>query len=287
MRNVALFLTGLTAVALGVFIAWRGGDWVYRQAVTENPKFNLEYLEIQTDGVISREQLRHWAGVKVGDNLFAVDLARVQRDLELVPAIQAAIVERVLPRTLRIRVVEREPIAQVVFVRPHEDGPAARGVYLLDVQGYAMFPLGAHQRAVPARTNEVLPTLTGMRMHDLCPGRRVELPQVQAALRLLDALPRSPMATLADLRQIDVGQPNLLLALTGQGSEITFGLNHPETQLRRWRAIADFGHRAGRQVASLDLSVSNNVPARWTEAGLTPPPAPPAPPPSPYRRRHV
>ena len=56
----------------------------------------------------SADQLRRWAGVKPGENLFALDLARVKRDLEMVPLIDSVSVERVLPRTLRIRVTERE-----------------------------------------------------------------------------------------------------------------------------------------------------------------------------------
>lgn len=52
--------------------------------------------------------------MKVDHNLFALDLARIKRDLELAPAIQSAAVERVLPHTLKIRVTEREPVAQIV-----------------------------------------------------------------------------------------------------------------------------------------------------------------------------
>ena len=38
--------------------------------------------------------------VRTGQNLMALDLTRVQRDLEIQPPIQFAAVERVLPHTL-------------------------------------------------------------------------------------------------------------------------------------------------------------------------------------------
>ena len=60
--------------------------------------------DLQTDGVISTEQLRRWANVRLGDSLFALDLARVKRDLEFVPLVSFVSVERLLPTTLRIRV---------------------------------------------------------------------------------------------------------------------------------------------------------------------------------------
>ena len=76
---------------------------------------------MQTDGVISVDQLRRWAGVKPEENLLALDLARVKRDLEMVPLVQSVSVERILPRTLRIRITEREPIAQVNVPRPRRE----------------------------------------------------------------------------------------------------------------------------------------------------------------------
>ncbi len=48
-------------------------------------------------------------------------------------------------------------------------------------------------------------------------------PQAQAALQLIGAFNHSPMAGLVDLRRIDVSSPGVVVATTGQGSEITFG----------------------------------------------------------------
>jgi hypothetical protein len=53
---------------------------------------------------------------------------------------------------------------------------------------------------------------------------------------------------------------------TGQGSEITFALNDIGLQLRRWLDIFDIGQKMNRGIASLDLAVSNNIPARWLDA---------------------
>ena len=74
------------------------------------------------------------------------------------------------------------------------------------------------------------------------------------------------MAGLVDLRRIDVSAPGVVVVTTGQGGEITFGLDNLEQQLRRWREIYDLGQRMNKTVASLDLAVANNVPVRWMEA---------------------
>jgi cell division septal protein FtsQ len=105
------------ALIVILFVLWRGGEWVLNRMVYDNDAFAIKEVEVQTDGVIAPEHFRRWSLVKPGQNLLALDLMRVKRDLELIPLIQSATVERVLPRTLRLRIVEREPIAQVATLQ--------------------------------------------------------------------------------------------------------------------------------------------------------------------------
>lgn len=270
-RQGAIVLGTAFSVLFGLFGAWRGGEWLIRRFLTENAAFAIHQLDVQTDGIISVEQLRRWAGVRLENNLLALDLGRVKRDLELIPAIESADVERVLPHTLRIRVTEREPIAQFQFPQVRAGGVYGGGLYLLDAKGWVMFPLEPQQQAVPiVQTNEHLPLLVGIPLTDLRPGRPADSPQVHAALRLIEALDRSPMAGSVEFVKIDVSAPGILQATTSQQNELIFGLNDLEGQLRRWRLVCDYGQSSGKRLAFIDLSVSNNLPARWLEAGLVP-----------------
>ena len=45
------------------------------------------------------------------------------------------------------------------------------------------------------------------------------------------------------------------IVTTIQGSEITFGLDHLDEQLARWREIYDLGSRMNKTIASVDLAV--------------------------------
>jgi cell division protein FtsQ len=217
------------------------------------------------------DQLRRWSGVKPDANLLALDLADVKRKLELMPVIESASVERILPHTLHIRVVEREAIAQVNFIRPSASGRVELAALLLDADGWVMLPLAPSQRVVSAnQAAEQLPIIAGINPSDLQPGRRLEAPQVRAALQLLSCFERSSLAGLVDLKRIDVSDPEVLTVSTGQGSEIVFGLSDLERQLRRWREIFDWGQKQGKAIAALDLAVTNNIPARWLEASAVP-----------------
>jgi len=264
---------------------WRGGEYALDRWVFNNEHFAISRVEVETDGVISAEQLRSWAGVRPGANLMRLDLARVKRDLEMVPAIESASVERVLPATLRLRIVEREPVAQVLLSRP---GVTNATRYTMDARGMFMFPVESVQRAAPAAAAaDLLPQLMGVAPQDIRPGRRCEAPQVLAALELVRAFNASPMAGVVDLRRVDAGQPGVLVASTAQGSEVTFSLSGFDEQLRRWRLVHDHARRFSRHVERLDLAMANNNPMQWVDsaAAAVPPVRPLRP--SPYRKKHV
>jgi cell division septal protein FtsQ len=273
------------SVALAGYLLWRIGGWTMDRMVYKNAAFSIAQIDLQTDGVIATEQLRRWAGVKNGQNLLALDLARVKRNLELVPFVQSVSVERILPHTLRIRVCEREPVAQIMVSRARVAGGIEQVVYHLDADGWAMIPLDPRQRAMPQNQPEQLPMISGVKEAQV--GHPVEVPQVKAALQLIDAFERSPMAGVTELRKIDVSATEVLVATTGQGGEVTFGLTDFEQQLRRWHDIYDMGQKLSKAVATLDLAVSNNVPATWIEASVVPPLPPKAPKILRNKKKHV
>src|SRR5690606_16864162 len=88
-----------TGIVLVLLVVWKGGEELLRRYVYTSPSFAVQNIEIVTDGIIPAEQIRRWADVDPGENLLALDLAQMKRNLELVPLIEAAFVERQLPRT--------------------------------------------------------------------------------------------------------------------------------------------------------------------------------------------
>jgi cell division protein FtsQ len=287
LRLASMALAIILGTTAAFFLLWRGSVWAADELVYHNPAFGIKELEIQTDGVIPIEQLRLWAGVKEGDNLFALDLSRIERDLELQPLIQRAVVERVLPQTLKLRIIEREPIAQISGFQPRSAGGEIKStLFYIDEAGHIMVPLESPRSAPPAPDS--LPVLTGVMGAELSPGKRVSSPQMHAALKLITEFDHSPMAGLVDLKSLDVSSTQVVQVSTRQGNEIIFALDSLDRQLRRWRIVHDYAAQEGKSIALLDLSVTNNVPARWHEAGAVPPVHPSPVKPSPYKKnKHV
>jgi|TARA_B110000495_G_scaffold146987_1_gene129885 hypothetical protein len=259
-------LLGVAALFLGV---WHGGAWVMRVGFYENEIFTVKTIDVRVRGILQPAQLQKMAGVQTGENLFRVDLMRVKRDLELTPLIETAAVERVLPDTLRLRIVERRPIAQVVGYRQQADGTLARQVYWLDARGVVIPPI-APGFTTQKKQPKWLPLIVGIPPAKLLPGRTVDSPALRSALQLVSRFDLSPMAGLAHLRQIDVTGRETLGIVTWQGARVALGLNGLDGQLQRWRQIHDLGRQHHRAVATVDLSIKNNLPVRWMQTHARP-----------------
>jgi cell division septal protein FtsQ len=283
----AVGLGSFFAVVLGAYLLWCAGEIALNELVYRNNAFGIQTIDIATDGVLSTEQLRRWIGVRPNDNLLALDLARVERDLRLVPVVQSASVERIPPRTLRIRVVEREPVAEIRVLSPRKGGGIELASYLLDTQGYVIAPLQPSDRSATAPPQPELPVLSGVNPNELLSGRRLQSPQIAAVLELLLEFERSPMAGLVEIKKVDIGVPDVLVVTTGQDSVVTFGMMDVAQQLRRWREVHDASQKHGKAIATLDLAVSNNVPVTWLEATAAPQVRPKVPRPPHNRKKHV
>jgi cell division septal protein FtsQ len=268
-RSVAVLLGALFGTVFTLYVLWRSGEWLLDRLVYQNRAFAIQVVEVSTDGEISVDQLRRWSGVRAGQNLMALDLARVKRNLELVPNIQNVSVERLLPRKLRIQVAERKPIARVYLPRlSPEDGLMVQ-TWLLDADGAVVMPLEDKNRQVPAAASEQqFPVLTGVSQGELRLGRCVESSRIRAAIQLVQAFNSSRMATVVGLRSVQVDEPGVLVALTDSGTRVTFGCEGFEKQLLRWREIHEQSRRLNKVILSVDLAVRNNVPVRWEDASI-------------------
>jgi cell division septal protein FtsQ len=271
LRLASIASAVVFGTVLGLYLIWRTGEFALNRFVYENPDFAIQTVEVQTDGVISPDELRRWSGVRIGSNLIALDLAAVKRNLALASVISAVSIERVLPHTLKIRVSERTPVAQVNVPLTDAAGGIALSVYQLDAGGNVMRPLDPRERTIPVlQMDTQLPVITGLDFSQLQPGRCVDSSPTQAALRLIATFRHSPMAGLVDLRRVDISAPAVIVVTTGQGGQITFSLDNLEQQLRRWRGIYDWGAQRGKVIASVDLAVENNVPVNWVVANAAP-----------------
>ncbi|HVS33434.1 MAG TPA: FtsQ-type POTRA domain-containing protein [Thermoanaerobaculia bacterium] len=98
--------TALTALAVLLAV------WLY-QGTRSDARFAVRNVEVLGTVRSSAEDVALLEAQYEGRNLFKIDIARLQEDVRRLPWVSRITVEKKLPDTLRIRVVEREPVALV------------------------------------------------------------------------------------------------------------------------------------------------------------------------------
>lgn len=101
-RNVLI----VAGIALGVLAAYRHTQ--------SGAQFAVKTIEIDGARHTPRAALDAITRQYAGMNLFKVDVARVRRDLGALAWVRRADIEAKIPDTLRIRIVERTPVALVL-----------------------------------------------------------------------------------------------------------------------------------------------------------------------------
>jgi len=275
-RMVTTAFAAAVAVALGFFLIYQSVAWIKRYCFLENERLVIHNLDIRTDGLLLIEKIRQWAGVKTGDFMMQVDLMRIQNTLETNPIIKSVAIERILPHTLRINISEREPVALTCLVLPQPTGSLlVTNYFYLDPDGYIMPPMPPEIRNPQIQFHgDQFTWIQGLQVSNFKYGAPIVMPQLTAALHLVDLFESSPMFGIVDLARIEVDSPGVIKVHTSQNNVVIMALENLPDQLRRWRSVYDYGKRDGKSIATLDLSVSNNLPVVWSEPGTPPPPQP-------------
>ena len=259
-------LSTLFGILFIVFLAWRGVDWTLNEFVYTNPAFSIRKVEVTTDGYLTRETILHWGGVRHGANVMALDLNQIKRNLERIPIVKAASLERILPDALRIKVAERFPVARVTMLVPGETGYYPATVPL-DADGYVLVQLQrAHVRDHRVLNYNTLPEIKGFDESELRRSGKIMNPNMLAALRLVRDFRHSQLVGSLELKELKIDPSGILQVTTGGGMRAKFSAQHDfRPQLVRWRQIVQVATESGKQIADVDLSVTNNVPVIWRE----------------------
>ncbi len=267
-RRTQLVVSALFAVTFltcTVYGLWRGGWWALQRFVYQNEQLQVRDFQVRTDGVINPEHLRRWAGVKLGDNLFAIDLHGIKHELEMHGMIRQASLERVLPGTLRLQVAERIPLAHVRLRFSGADGRLLTRDFGLDETGRVMPLDRAIVRPETANAWRQLPALTGLAESEILPGNDLTNQLGLAALEFLKTFNSDSMAREVQIQSIDLTEPEILKLRTVQGHDVEVLDRGFVRQLDRWEALhkACESNRVG--YAWMDLSPSNNIPIRLVQ----------------------
>lgn len=195
--------------------------------------FRIERTERASPGSIENRLNRLYAD----RNIFSVNLYEIERAAMRDPWVRAATVKRVLPRTIRIRVVERRPLAVALI-----DGVA----HLVDGEGYVIGLTGT--------AADDLPVITGL--------RGLEGDALVAALRrgvrMIERLSIRAPRFVERLAELNVSEPaHVAVQTIDGGPRLLLDPERIERNVDRW---LDLGRAIGNRAGALDY-----VDLRWSQ----------------------
>ena len=250
----------VVGLCFGVCIGVREGA---RKFFFENPSYRLSRIEVQTDGTLQREQVLKTTGLREGESIFRVNLARVHDALQQLPQVDEVQITRKLPSEIDIRITERKPVAWITGEKQITDPFAAEGAFLVDGRGVLM----KEKKLLPEYLG--LPLITGCTSEALEAGKIVGSFEAKAALELLRLSTRSFMQMRFQIREIDVSKGYCLLVTDKNRTQVTFGFDNIDGQLQRLEQFLVYSDDSKRELATVNLIVQRNIPVTFTKTAVT------------------
>ena len=261
-RNRRLLVV-FSKIALVILLAgglYVGARVAAKRFFIDNPDYKLNNIEVQTDGTLQRDQILNVAGLREGENIFRVNLARVHERLQELPQVDEVEVVRKLPAEIDIRIVERKPIGWITSEKQIADPFASDAAFLVDTRGVLM----KEKKLLPEYLG--LPLILGCVSESLEARKIVESLEARAALELLRLSTRSFMQTRFQIREIDVSKGYCLVVTDKNHSRVTFGFDNLDTQLQRLEQFLIYSDDAHRELATVNLLVQRNIPVTFAKS---------------------
>lgn len=248
-RSVVVVISLCLLAFLGFGLV-RGCSWTRRQLFAENPRFEIQHLEISCDGKLREEQIREYSGLHEGMNLFALSFEAIREELLKSPLVESVVLERRLPSTLCVTVKERIPSARILI-----------GNYkvprLIDRYGVVLPP---RMSAELAR----LPLIKGME-EMVQPGRETGNRDVECALEIVAlCASKKYLHTYIPLESLDIKYEDFIdMRLTG-GARVRMPRFQLESKLYYLASVIEFSRSQGKRVKEIDLTLeSEKAPVRY------------------------
>jgi len=262
-QNVLLVLCGLVVVASVLGGVAFGAKRVLNALFFANADYALKTIEVTSDGNLSRETILHTADIGEGQNIFSIDLPKVQQKLGSLPQVEESRIQRILPNKLVISVQERRPVAWVAPPDTNSGLFNYENAYLVD------------RRGILLRTKSLapeylgLPLIIGVDTTNCQAGQPLDQDEVKAALDLIRASAEILQGRL-QFQSIDVSKGYSLIATDKQRASITFSTDEIEWQLHRLETVLNYCDKNKLELQTVNLMAQRNVPVTFV------PPAAPA-----------
>jgi cell division septal protein FtsQ len=179
----------------------------YRLALGSS-QFAVRHVELDASRRSSEGEILEQAGVRMGDNLLALDIRAAEQRLLSNPWVRSVNIARKLPHTLRVQLVEREALALASL-----DG----SLFLVEASGE---PFKAWQEG----DVDDLPVLTGVTLDALAKDRAGAVARLATGLSVLSHYDRLPVSQIHRAQEVNLSPDgSVVLSVGARGVSLHLG----------------------------------------------------------------
>jgi len=204
----------------------------------------VHHIAISSDGRrIPPKFIRDNFKLAEGMNLFAINIRMLRESIESVPRVLRAEVQRVLPDTLKIQVLERVAIARL--------GPVDSQIHFeMDDQGCILGP-STHPRGIPL--------ISGVDHHEFRRGEPLENEGVVLAIKVLDLCNTNKrLSRILQIERIDVSHPDRLVLTMDNERVALLAREDVEDRLKDLAVEVQHAEANGHPWKTFNNTVKNN-----------------------------
>ncbi|MCU0857385.1 MAG: FtsQ-type POTRA domain-containing protein [Pontiellaceae bacterium] len=244
---ICLLLAILGALLFGIF---SGLKYAGSFLLSRNPSFALKNIEVSSDGRLSPDDLLDYSGLQVGTNIFAVEIGPLRKKFEMLALVESVTIDRKLPGTLKIRIMERTAVAQLCW--------STRGLpFLLDRHGVVL-PM--------TDSGSSLPLIEGFKPEKLQQGDCVTDPGIMQCLKILVAVDDLGLGARLSFSKFNIRSADFVTAVVNNDTTVRFPLHSAHEKLARLADSLQKVREEGRRAKTVDLIPDGrNVPVIYYE----------------------
>jgi cell division protein FtsQ len=238
---------GLLAAVLTAGLVWGGIE--LRAWALSSPTFQLKEAQFTGLTRASRAELVRLSGLALGQNLFAMDVAALERTMLQHPWVRSVEVTRHFPAAVSVKVEEHSPEALVVL----------GDLYVLDEEGEPF------KRVTPGDGLD-LPLVTGVERDAYVKDSREVREQLRAALAVARSYAALKPGRHERLSEVRVQGTSLALVTMG-GQEVRLGEGDSEAKLSRLSRVRR--ELSARGLAAEVIHLDNRARPGWVTVKLS------------------
>ncbi len=258
-------MTVIAGIVFGIFWA---ANYGLRRTILRNNEFRIQLINLNPNRVMNEQRLIEIGGIDPNGSIFEVDLDMLEEKLAALPEVAAARVERELPDTLHVRIIERSPVAWLEIPGRAIPGRDITRGLLIDERNVA-FPCPPGMVDLAASLPVVVVSSPNAPAPEL--GAKFQTPELTHAIELLTLCRNAPGIDEFPIERLEQENEWSMLVQTRGGVVARFGLLDQDRQLADLMAALRYAKEKKYQLATIDLIPQRNIPVTFS----TPPPPPP------------